>query len=288
LQTQTLWFQNNQLSGCIPLSLNSLCRTDVNLRNNPNLDTQDFYAFCTNNTGACSSGGGTNDIAVSLSSTPSVYRPYSIQNFTISAKNNGNQAFTDVKIDFPYPIKTVSGGNATPSIGTWQEWCSGGTQCFTWTIPNLAANATATLEVPVYVLDAVGTMTATTHLLSSNPVDNNVSNNVATVLVNRAGSPPIQPFVSPKGTASSPVVHQQLHPTITENYIVLELESIDNQPIDVRIINALGKVVVSEKIGLELGHNTRQFDVSKLPKGLYLLQTSMGEGRNEAMKFVKF
>jgi hypothetical protein len=231
--------------------------------------------------------GTPNDIAVSLSSTPSVYRQYTTQNFTITAKNNGNQAFTNVKIDFPYPLKTVNGGTATPSIGTWQEWCVGGTQCYTWTIPTLAANTTATLEVPVYVLDAVNTMTATTRLLSSNPVDNNVSNNVATVLVNRSNTP-MQPFISSKPTAALSVIVQRIAPTITENYIVVDLESFEDKTINCQIINTLGTVVLSEKLMLERGNNKRQFDVSRLPKGVYFVQTSGEKGREVPMKFVKY
>jgi hypothetical protein len=282
-----LYLNNNQLSGCIPLSYKRFCRLTVNIQNNPNLATQDFNAFCTNNTGACTGGVNTNDIALTISGDPSVYRPYSTQNFTISAKNNGTQAFTDVKIDFPYPTKTVNEGNITPSVGTWQEWCSGGIQCYTWTIPNLAANTTATLEIPVYVLDAVGTMTATTHLLSSNPVDSNASNNVATVLVNRAGSPPIQPFVQSKDKQAT-VLSQRLHPTLVEHFIVVDVESNEAQQIDFQIINALGTVVQIEKMTIERGNNKRQFDVSQLPKGLYLIQTSVGQGQNVPMKFVKF
>jgi hypothetical protein len=282
-----LYLNNNQLSGCIPLSYKRFCRLTVNIQNNPNLETQDFNAFCTNNTGACAGGVNTNDIALTISGDPSVYRPYSTQKFTITAKNNGTQAFTDVKIDFPYPTKTVNGGNITPSVGTWQEWCSGGIQCYTWTIPNLAANTTATLEIPVYVLDAVGTMTATTHLLSSNPVDSNASNNVATVLVNRAGSPPIQPFVQSKDKQAT-VLSQRLHPTLVEHFIVVDVESNEAQQIDFQIINALGTVVQTEKMTIERGNNKRQFDVSQLPKGLYLIQTSVGQGRNVPMKFVKY
>jgi hypothetical protein len=282
-----LYLYNNQLSGCIPLSYRRFCRLTVNIQNNPNLDTQDFNAFCTNNTGACAGGVNTNDIALTISGDPSVYRPYSTQKFTITAKNNGTQAFTDVKIDFPYPTKTVNGGNITPSVGTWQEWCSGGIQCYTWTIPNLAANTTATLEIPVYVLDAVGTMTATTHLLSSNPVDSNVTNNVATVLVNRAGSPPIQPFVQSKDKQAT-VLSQRLHPTLVEHFIVVDVESNEAQQIDFQIINALGTVVQTEKMAIEKGNNKRQFDVSQLPKGLYLIQTSVGQGQNVPMKFVKY
>ena len=233
-----------------------------------------------------------NDIALSLTSTPSVFRQYTTQTFKISAKNTGNQVFTNVKIDFPYPTKTVNGGTATPSIGTWQEYCAGGTRCFTWTIPSLAANTTATLDVPLYVLDVVNSLTATTRLLSSNPVDNSMANNVATITINQqtgqTASPPSQALVQSKPTQLIPIVIQRINPTITENYIVIELESIVDKQIEFEIINSLGTVVFIEKIKVEKGNNKHPFDVSQLPKGLYFIQTSVGKGRNVPTKFVKF
>ncbi len=225
-----------------------------------------------------------NDLALSISSTPSVYRQYTKQNFTISAKNIGNQTFTNVKVDFPFPTKTVNGGTATASVGTWQEWCSGGTQCFTWTIPSLAANENATLDVPVYVLDAVNSMTATTHLLSSNPVDNIASNNVASVIINSGNAPLIPPSMNAPLNPLNPISIQQLHPTIADNYIVVELESLMEKQINLDIINALGIVVLNKKIELEKGHNAFNINVAELPKGSYFIQTHLG---NVPMKFVK-
>jgi hypothetical protein len=229
--------------------------------------------------------GNSNDIALSISSTPSVYRQYTSQSFMISAKNLGNQVFTNVKIDFPFPTKTVNGGAATVSIGTWQEWCAGGTQCFTWTIPSLAANENATLDLPVYILDALNPMTATTHLLSSNPVDNIASNNVATVIINRANSPSIPPLINAQLTPLNPILNQQLNPTITDNYIVVELESLMEKQIKLDIINSLGIVVLNKEIELEKGNNSFNFNVAHLPKGMYFIRTNVGDGM---MKFIKF
>ena len=126
-----------------------------------------------------------NDIALNLTSTPSVFTKYAPLNFTISAKNLGNQAFTNVKVEFKFPSNTTNGGAATPSVGNWSEWCAGGIQCFTWTIPTLAANATATLGLPIYVINPTAAIVATAKLLASTPTDNVVSNNIATITVNQ-------------------------------------------------------------------------------------------------------
>ena len=50
----TLDLDGNQLEGCIPSSFSSLCGQEVDLRSNPNLDEQEFTAFCNSNSGVCS------------------------------------------------------------------------------------------------------------------------------------------------------------------------------------------------------------------------------------------
>jgi ELWxxDGT repeat protein len=232
--------------------------------------------------------GGTSDIALTISGDPSVYRQYSTQNFRISAKNNGSTAFTNVKIKFSRPALTVSGGTKVASVGTFQDFCPNSVECSEWTIPTLAANTTATLDVPTYVLNPTAAITATATLLASTPVDNVTANNTATVSINRSTTPAVQPLVQSKPTQLIPVVIQRINPTLTENYIVVELESLVDKQIEFHILNALGTVVLTEKMTIEKGNNKRQFDVSQLPKGLYLIQTSVGQGQNVPMKFVKY
>ena len=50
-----LALDNNQLGGCIPSSFNIFCEQNVivNISDNPNLDEQDFAAFCTDGSGIC-------------------------------------------------------------------------------------------------------------------------------------------------------------------------------------------------------------------------------------------
>jgi hypothetical protein len=115
-----------------------------------------------------------------------------------------------VKIKFSRPNLTVSGGTKVASIGIFQDYCPGGIECSEWTIPTLAAGATATLDIPVYVLNPTGAITATTQLLSSNPVDNNTANNTASVTINSANAPLIQPLnqllINSKPTQLIPII----------------------------------------------------------------------------------
>jgi GEVED domain/CARDB/Secretion system C-terminal sorting domain/Domain of unknown function DUF11 len=278
-----LYLDNNNFSGCVPNSLKTFCGKNVDINQNPLLATQDFAAFCANNTGACVPTSN-EDITLTIASTPSVYNQFQTNTFKITAKNNKVTGFADVKIEFKFPAKTVSGGTAVPSVGTWQEWCAGGVQCYTWTIPNLAAGTTATLNVPLFVLDATAPIVATTKVLSVSP---QASSNVATVTVNRATAPTTQPLAFQVPTQQVPVVIQRIAPNPTEGDVVVKLDSWKEQEVDFNFSDITGKTIHSEKRQLDKGVNKVQFDLYHLPQGVYFIQTNVGKGTNVPTKFVK-
>jgi hypothetical protein len=230
---------------------------------------------------------GGSDLALSMTSTPSVYRQYTVQNFRTTVVNSGTTAFSNVKIKFTRPALTSSGGTKVVSIGTFKDYCPGGIECSEWTIPTLAGGATATLDAPVFVLAPTGGITATATLLSSTPTDNVVANNTASITVNSSAAPISAPLIVYRPTQLIPVVIQKLSPTITESEIVLELESLIEKTIDFGISNAMGQTVLSQQIPIEKGMNKVGFDVSQLPQGLYFIQTNVGKGRNVPTKFIK-
>jgi PQQ-dependent dehydrogenase (s-GDH family) len=250
--------------------------------------TSGGFSQCTQNvtvTKAITTGGS--DIALSISATPSVYRQYTAHSYRITALNSGTTAFTNVKIKFSRPNLTVNGGGKTASIGTFQDFCPLGVECSEWTIPTLAAGTSATLDVPIYVLNPTGTITATATLIASTPTDINTSNNTASVSVNPSTAPISAPLVVFKPTQLIPVVIQKIHPSLTDSYIELAMESLIDKPIELNIVNAIGQTVKTEQVMIEKGFNKATFDVSSLPQGLYLIQLNVGKGRNVPTKFVK-
>jgi PQQ-dependent dehydrogenase (s-GDH family) len=225
------------------------------------------------------------DIALSLTSTPSVFTKFAPLNFIISAKTTGSQSFTNVKIEFKFPINTTTGGTATPSVGIWQEWCNGGIQCYTWTIPTLAANTTATLNVPLYVLNATAPIVAIAKLLSSTPVDNVVANNTATLTVNPVTAPVAQ--TQAHATQLIPIVIQRIAPNPSDGELFVDLESLDAREVSFDFANAVGQTILTEKRAVEKGLNRVQFEVSALPQGIYMVSPSTNQGRKVPTKFVK-
>jgi hypothetical protein len=227
-----------------------------------------------------------NDISITMSAIPETFRPYSTVSFKITAKNNGSTPFTDVKIKFPFPNQTVTGGSFTISQGIWRQWCPANTQCFEWIIPTLAPNSTATLEVPLFVLNAMTPLVATATLADSTPIDVTVSNNVANLTVN-AAVPQQLPSIKWSPNQQIPIVVQQIMPNPTENLIIVELESIIDKEIIFDFYDFTGKKVRTESLQVQKGLNRFPFDFEGAAPGVYFIQTNQGTGRNVPLKFVK-
>jgi PQQ-dependent dehydrogenase (s-GDH family) len=227
-----------------------------------------------------------NDISITMSAIPTTFRPYSTVNFKIVAKNNASTPFTNVKVKFPYPNQTVTGGTFSISQGIWRQWCPAATQCFEWIIPTLAANSTATLEVPLFVLNSTTPIVATATLADSTPIDVTVANNVASFTVNW-GVPQQTPLVKVAPTQQIPIVVQQIMPNPTENVVIVELESLIDKDIVFDFYDFTGKKVRTEFLQVQKGLNRFPFDFEGEAPGVYFIQTNQGTGRNVPLKFVK-
>jgi subtilase family serine protease len=240
-------------------------------------------------TGGTTGGGA--DLALSIVSTPSVFRKYSVNTMRVTAQNVGNQTLTNVKVELKRPALTSNGGSKVASVGSFQDFCPGGIECSEWTIPTLAAGATATLDAPFFILDANAPIVVTTKLLSSTPVDGNVANNTATVSISPAAAGAAAPILGLRRqtpTQYIPLVVQSIAPNPTEGDVVVEVESLTAQDVQFEFSNAMGQVIQSEKRAVEKGTNQVHFDVYEFTQGIYFIQTNVGKGRNAPTKFVKF
>jgi hypothetical protein len=195
-----------------------------------------------------------------------------------------------VKLTFDRPANTVSGGTKTASLGVFQDYCSNGIECSQWTIPSLAAGATATLDAPVFILAPTGSITAKATYFSSTPYDVNILNNSATVTVNpatAAQAPANQALAFRVPTQLIPVIIQRISPNPTEGDVQIKLDSWTRQTVDFNFSDITGKTIYSEKRDLEKGMNRLDFEVFHLPQGVYFIQTNVGKGRDVPTKFVK-
>jgi hypothetical protein len=225
------------------------------------------------------------DLNVLLSTDRGFYQPFTTLTYLLVVENRGTTPFSNIKVEFKFPANTVSGGTTVPTVGTWQEWCSGGVQCFTWTIPSIASGSNAQLNVPLFILNTSAPIIATARLLSSTPVDANTVNNSATFTITQAPAPQALAFQVP--TQLIPVVIQRISPNPTEGDVQIKLDSWTKQTVDFNFSDITGKTIYSEKRDLEKGLNRLDFDVYHLPQGVYFIQTNVGKGKNVPTKFVK-
>lgn len=119
--------------------------------------------------GAVSSGSG-GALTLSISSNPPTYKIYATNTFRITVKNNTATTNQNLKIYFPYAVNTVTGGTAVASLGTWNEWCLDEKQCCLWNISSLAANGTATLDVPLFIQNTTDSLIATATINTVSPI----------------------------------------------------------------------------------------------------------------------
>ncbi|MDZ7878987.1 MAG: HYR domain-containing protein [Saprospiraceae bacterium] len=231
----------------------------------------------------------TNDISLAISSPSTSYRQWTPIMVLVSASNNGTVPMSNIRIELKRPLKTSSGGVKTPSVGVFNDYCSGGIECSEWVIPSLAVGATANLSAPFFVLDATAPIAVTTQLLFSTPT-NGLSNNLITLTI-----PPQTPLVAPnfsqltyqKPTQLIPIVVQKIAPNPTEGELIVKLESLDAREVTFDFFNAFGKLVKSERKAVEKGENRVGFDVFDLEQGVHFVIPSTTTGHKVPTKFVK-
>jgi hypothetical protein len=247
---------------------------------------QSFCNFNVNVQTQTSGGGG--DLALSIAATPTNYAKFSTETVTITLKNNNSVAYTNVKVGFPFPANTANGGRATPSIGSFREFCFG-LRCNEWVIPSIAAGVTATLKVPIFIQDISTPIVFKTDLLASNPTDITANNNTASVIVNFQGAAPVVALSRFKPTQNIPIVVQSIFPNPTDGELNVTVESLIEKTLTIEVYNAQGQRVDAHNRKVEKGINTLQLDASELPQGFYYLMPVLDNAlRNAPVKFTKF
>ncbi len=268
---------NFSSGSCFPIGTTTVIYTASDARNN--------QATCGFNIVVQGNTTTTADLALSLTSNPATYVKYTTLNVQIVAKNTGSQLLTNIRIQFNYPVGTVNGGNPIPSVGTWNAYC-GKTECNEWTLPSLEVGATATLTVPLYVINTATTINASTQLLSCTPTDQNIANNQASLSI--PPRPIINASVVQKATQLIPIVIHKISPNpTTDGAITVDLESISEREVTFVFYNTLGKTLKTEIRKVESGRNKLFFDVLDLETGVYLIVPTTKLGRHVPTKFVK-
>ena len=231
-------------------------------------------------------GNGTSDLRVAIAATPTSYKQFTNQNFTVTVSNTGSTNFSNVKIVLTVPDKLVGGATATLSSGIWNSYCAGSVKCNTWTIPNIVANSSVTMNVSFFVTDATGNLSASAALNASTPTDTNVSNNTATVTINPSVN--LLPQTQPEALKNSASIGiEKVSPNPSDGVIEINIVTLKAQPVEFHFVNTLGREVFSEKRNLESGINNLSFDTSDFAGGIYFIVPVTTSGKIAPTKFVR-
>ncbi len=232
--------------------------------------------------------GSTCDLALVMTSAPT-YRIYNNQDFTLTLRNTGGVAATNVTVDFPFPQYFVYSGKTT-SAGTSYE-----AYTHIWTVGTLAAGASATMTLSLFNLNNSGPIKAFAQVVTASPIDADSSpgNNTTTtpteddeaavtVVPAAAGS-----YVIASNPQFVPIVVKNIYPNPNEGEVNIELNSLKRQDVTFDFFNAQGNLILSEKRNVPTGLHRQFFDLTNQPTGLYFLQINTNEMRGMPLKISK-
>ena len=229
------------------------------------------------------------DVELSIESSTPTYKLGYAFFIKITAKNIGSQSFTNVRVRFKTP---------TPSFlfnTTLQFGCTDELGCQEWTIPSLAPNATAVLDMRQLIFSGNEPIIATAKVVGATPEDPNDPNNFASVTINSANNP-VGTFgngfggflAQQKPVQRVAIVVNKLAPNPTDGEFYIHLESLDEREVAFTFSNAFGQPVLFEKRKVDKGVQRLEFDVRHLPQGAYVIQVSSNDLRHAPLTFLKF
>ncbi|MGB0929882.1 MAG: hypothetical protein ACPGVB_03850, partial [Chitinophagales bacterium] len=108
------------------------------------------------------------DLELSISSeNPTNYTAFTHNTFTIILKNKGTVDATGVNVHIPFPSNQLAytSSNASTGSGSYNLFSN------TWNVGTLAPNATATLDLKLFVLDTSNDITLFAQVQSANETD---------------------------------------------------------------------------------------------------------------------
>lgn len=217
------------------------------------------------------------DLSLSIMVAPSATVPNNSGPFiTLTIQNNSSTTATNIIVSFPKPANLAFISQNT-SAGSYNYWGD------VWTIPTLAANQTATLQLALYSVNSSGSTLIFAQIQSADQPDsdstpnNNVSNTpfeddetaLTLIFVPTANSN--------KNNSQATIARIYPNPAISQ--FTLEWENNSNVATQLQLFNSLGTLVTTQNFNALKGVNKQLIDVTYLPKGLYfcVLQNKQGE-----------
>jgi hypothetical protein len=77
-----------------------------------------------------------------------------------------------------------------------------------------------------------------------------------------------------------------LYPNPSQGEVTLDINLLEGESVNVRVLSLLGQVIYNENIDCEKGKNVNNFDLTKLSKGIYHIEVSTISSR-KTLQYIK-
>ncbi len=230
-------------------------------------------------------GGGTNptegvDLELEYTTDSPTFNRWTTVNYTLTASNAGTEAASNIVIDVPIP-NGLAFTSQTTSNGNFNLFSQ------TWTIPNLAAGDSETLNLTLFTLvnDPV-TNFAQVKSMDQDDVDSTPNNNAgiipqeddeAAVTISPAGSAGGKNALEGVIDQSTTLKLYELFPVPALDNLQVVFGTAGNQ-VSVVLYDIHGKLLKRTSHRVLKGENALQLEVSDLAAGFYTISLETPEG----------
>ncbi|MEZ4888085.1 MAG: CARDB domain-containing protein [Chitinophagales bacterium] len=223
------------------------------------------------------------DIELQYTADRKIYRQWERVNYTLTATNTGTEKATNLVISDPIPFG-MAFTSKTVSKGTYNLWFQ------TWTIPELAAGETATLNLVLFTLfnDAQIVKFAQVKSLDQMDIDSTPNNN-NTKIPNEDDETAVKitpvNFGSGSGkdvlenpiAASNTLKIYQMFPIPADDYLNVVFGT-DGFQVNLLLYDVNGRLIQQKSLQVNRGENALQLEVGDLAVGFYTISLETPEG----------
>jgi Secretion system C-terminal sorting domain/HYR domain len=245
-------------------------------------DSNNNSSICSFNV-VVSSIAPTKSFTLTMSASPNISSLFNPTSVTVVANYQGSVNLSNLIINVPYPSTLVpySSTPVSTNNGVWNDYCPGNVHCFAWSIPSMAANSTASLTLPLYVLALPSTVTATLNACS----DVSFIGTTKSIVLSTSPSNRIVNFGGLPSESVSLDAIKEIYPNPATDKVNITFSGVSQRNTTIRIMDMMGRTLIDEKRDIEIGYNFLSFDISTLARGMYVV---LIEGENEKMEIGKF
>ena len=233
------------------------------------------------------------DLELSIKASENSFSAWQVLSMTLTLQNTGNEAATDIVVDFPQPAGTVfQGGNEyTASQGIYHPYSPQ-----QWIVGDLAAGAMATITFNLFTLQDSDPLNGYAQVLSLNETDSDSSpGNGSCCTANEDDEAVITLLPVPNGPAykrpidpsSTLLALRHLFPNPVFEKLTLVIESPGPMPAQLELYNSHGQLIRLIEVSLLEGINDLSLEVGDLPSGLYFIYFPEANASYRQWRFVK-